>query len=83
MADIQIRSVDKEMAQAAKERAAATHRTLSDYVKDLIESDLEAQRTRTRMQALLAEIEAADHKPVDLADTAAALATARDELGIG
>lgn len=83
MADIQIRSVDKEMAQAAKERATATHRTLSDYVKDLIKSDLESQRTRTRMQALLAEIDAAEHKPVDRADTAAALATARGELGIG
>ncbi|MDQ3359514.1 MAG: hypothetical protein M3520_11965 [Actinomycetota bacterium] len=81
MADIQIRSVDEQLARDAKARAAETHRTLSDYVKALIEQDLRAARSRERMQRLLQEIDAGPHARVDRRQTAAALSDIRREMG--
>ena len=57
---IQVRSVDERMARAAKERASATHRSLSTYIKDLISADLEraSSAERQRVNEILAAVEA-------------------------
>lgn len=82
MADLQIRSVDEGLARQAKARAAQTHRSLSDYLKSLIEADLAAAGRADDMRRVLAEI--ADDKEQQLAsraETAAALAQVRREMG--
>lgn len=81
--NIQIRSVDEDLAAAAKERARATNRTLSDYVKDLIARDVDAHDDATHWQQLLSEIAADPDRPaVDRRETTAALRQVRRELGI-
>lgn len=77
---IQVRSVDERMARAAKERASATHRSLSTYIKDLISADLERASSAERMAALLGEIHR-DGPIVDRGETAAALREVRREMG--
>ena len=77
---IQVRSVDEGLARAAKERASATHRSLSTYIKDLISADLEAASSAERMSALLAEIRQ-DNPRVSREDTATALHDVRREMG--
>lgn len=81
MADIQIRSVDEHLAREAKARAAQTHRTLSDYIKNLIQRDLEAAAQTQQMRALLAEIQADQQSLVPRSSTASALAEVRREMG--
>lgn len=81
VADIQIRSVDERLAREAKARAAATHRTLSDYVKSLIEQDLRAASSVAQMELLLREIDSDPAAPADRNRTAAALADVRREMG--
>ena len=77
---IQVRSVDEGLARAAKERASATHRSLSTYIKDLISADLEAAGSAERMSALLTEIRR-DNPRVSREETAAALRDVRREMG--
>lgn len=81
MADIQICSVDEGLARQAKARAAQTHRSLSDYLKSLIEADLAAAGRTDDMRRLLAEIEDDQEQPVSRAETSAALAQVRREMG--
>ncbi len=77
---IQVRSVDEGLARAAKQRAIATHRSLSTYIKDLICADLERAGSADRMAALLAEIHE-DSPKVSRAETASALRDVRREMG--
>lgn len=81
MADIQIRSVDEGLARQAKARAAQTHRSLSDYLKSLIEADLEAAGRADDMRRVLAEIEDDREQLASRAETSAALAEVRREMG--
>ncbi len=81
MADIQIRSVDEGLARQAKARAAQTHRSLSDYLKSLIEADLEAAGRADDMRRVLAEIADDREQLASRAETAAALAQVRREMG--
>lgn len=81
MADIQIRSVDEGLARQAKARAAQTHHSLSDYLKSLIEADLAAAGRAHDMRRLLAEIEDDKEQPISRAETSAALAQVRREMG--
>ncbi len=81
MADLQIRSVDEALAQAAKAKAAADHLTLSDYVKHLIQRDLDAASRLATMRSLLAEIGEDAPTHVSRLDTAAALTEARRDMG--
>lgn len=75
--NIQVRAVDDGLARAAKARADATHRSLSAYIRDLIERDLAEADSRTTMQRLLQEI-ADDARPrASRAATAEALAEVR------
>lgn len=83
MADIQVRSVDEQMARRAKARAAETRRSLSDYVKDLIPRDLETTQRGEQMRCLLQEIGEDQQAPVDRAQTSSALADVRREMGTG
>lgn len=79
--NIQVRGVDESLAAAAKARAHATHRSLSSYVRDLIERDLAESDARLAMRRLLREI-ADDRGPrVSRDATAAALADVRREMG--
>lgn len=83
MADLQIRSVDEALARDAKARAAQTHRTLSDYVKNLIQRDLQTATQIQEMRALIAEIQEDKQTLVSRASTASALAEVRREMGTG
>lgn len=78
--NIQVRAVDDDLARAAKARAEATHRTLSAYIRDLIERDLAAHDAQSEMSRLLHEIRADGPRHVSRDDTAAALAQVRSEL---
>lgn len=81
--NIQVRSVEEGLAAAAKERAWATNRTLSDYVKDLIVRDVEAHDDAAHWQHLLSEIAADPDRPaVDRRETTSALRQVRQELGV-
>lgn len=77
--NIHVRAVDDDLAAAAKRRAAATHRSLSSYVRDLIAEDVNRHDSRARMRELLEEI-ANDNPGLDRETTAAALAEARREF---
>lgn len=80
--NIHVRAVDDRLAEAAKARAAATHRSLSSYVRDLIEQDIARHESRRAMAALLDEIAADAQRPqVSRSETAAALAAAKREIG--
>jgi hypothetical protein len=79
---IQVRGVVERLAAAAKARADATHRSLSAYIRDLIERDLAESDSRLAMRRLLPEI-ADDPRPrVSRETTAAALAQVRGEVGV-
>lgn len=81
--NLQIRSVDKEMAAAAKAEAARRRMSLSDYLKSLIARDL-AERSATRRRAVLyAEIAETAPRDVRHEDTASALADVRAEMRTG
>lgn len=80
--NIQVRSVDDALARAARERAAASHRSLSGYIKDLIERDLAESRARDALQAVLDEIEADEPWGVEEADVLAAVRDGRRDMGI-
>lgn len=79
--NIQVRAVDERLARAAKERASATHRSLSSYIRDLIERDLAESDSREGMRRLLAEIADGPRPRVTREASAAALAQARREIG--
>ena len=83
MADLQIRSVDEALAREAKARAARSHLTLSDYVKNLIQQDLQSAAAIQEMRALLAEIQEDEQTLVPKSATASALADVRREMGTG
>ena len=83
MADLQIRSVDEALARDAKARAAQTHVTLSDYVKNLIRKDLESAARIQEMRALIDEIQEDEQILVSRSSTASALAEVRREMGTG
>lgn len=79
---IQIRSVDKALARAAKEEAARRGMTLSDYLKGLIAADLDEEARLAGQRRVLDEI--ASQEPVaDLtpAATLEALRDVRREMG--
>lgn len=81
--NLQIRSVDETLAAAAKAEAARRHLSLSDYLKQLIQDDLDAQSAAARRAQLYAEI--ATNPPlsaVTAEDTSAALQQARQEMGL-
>ncbi|MGH8827806.1 MAG: FitA-like ribbon-helix-helix domain-containing protein [Jiangellaceae bacterium] len=81
--NIQVRGVDEKLALAARARADATHRSLSAYVRELIERDLAGSDSRLAMRRLLREI-ADDPRPRVARDaTPAALADVRREMGTG
>lgn len=81
--DIHVRVVDDRLAEAAKVRAKATHRSLSAYVRDLIERDLAQDKACRAMGDLLAEIAGDRERPhVPRTDTAATLADVHREPGI-
>lgn len=81
MTNIQVRAVDERLAQAAKERAKYTHRSLSAYIRDLIERDLADDASRRGMRDLLSEIATDPERPqVPRVDTASALADVRHEM---
>lgn len=79
--NIQVRAVDEGLARAAKAKAEATHRSLSAYIRDLIERDLAESEERRAMRELLAEIAADPTPPVPREVTAEALAQVRREMG--
>ncbi|MCK0112628.1 hypothetical protein MWU75_10795 [Ornithinimicrobium sp. F0845] len=81
--NLQIRSVDAEMAAAAKAEAARRRMSLSDYLKELIASDLAAHADARRRAALYDEIARTAPRTGTREDTAAALATVREEMGTG
>ena len=84
MTNIQVRAVDEQLAAAAKQRAERKGKSLSAYVRELIEHDLAADDRRRRMALLLAEIERDPDRPTIPRDqTAAALAAVRERLGAG
>ncbi|MDF8264371.1 FitA-like ribbon-helix-helix domain-containing protein [Luteipulveratus flavus] len=79
--NIQVRSVDDDLAEAAKRRAAETHRSLSAYVRDLIERDVAQHGARARMQGVLDEIRADVVRPqATRAQVLEALEQARREM---
>lgn len=78
--NIQIRSVDDDLAAAAKAEAARRRLSLSDYLKDLIVKDLEAGAALDRRQALYAEIARTAPTHVTRDETARALEQARRDL---
>ena len=81
--NLQIRSVDEALAAAAKAEAARRRLSLSDYLKELIEKDLQANSITARRERLFAEIRA--NPPIvglTAEDTAAAVAQAREEMGL-
>lgn len=81
--NIQIRSVDDDLAAAAKAEAARRRMSLSDYLKELIAQDLAARSATSHRAALYAEVARAAPPDVRHEDTAAALQQARRELNLG
>lgn len=81
--NLQIRSVDNEFATAAKAEAARRRMSLSDYLKELIRQDLARSSAEQRRCDLYDEIARTAPTGVDRAATAAALAQARREMGLG
>lgn len=81
--NLQIRSVDDGLAAAAKAEAARRRMSLSDYLKELIASDLAQQSSARRRRMLYAEIARTAPQGVQREDTSAALAQARQEMEIG
>ena len=81
--NLQFRSVDEEMAAAVKAEAARRRMSLSDYLKELIATDLAEHSAARRRAVLYAEIAATAPGTIRRADTAAALAEVRGEMGIG
>lgn len=78
---VHVSSVDERLVEAVKARAAATHRTLSAYIVDLIEHDLTADQARLRMRRLLSEIQADPRPLLDRRATSAALHEVRRDMG--
>lgn len=81
--NIQIRSVDDELAAAAKAEATRRRMSLSDYLKELIEQDLGARSAARHRADLYAQVSLSVPATVRRADTAAAVKRARRELGLG
>ncbi|WP_109474322.1 hypothetical protein [Ornithinimicrobium cavernae] len=81
--NLQIRSVDEEMAAAAKAEAARRRMSLSDYLKELIARDLAEHVASRHRAALYAEIAETSPRNVRREDTAGALAEVRREMGTG
>lgn len=80
--NIHVRAVEDWLAEAAKARAAASNRSLSAYVRDLIVHDVDRYAARQAMNALLYEIAADTERPrVHRGSTAAALAEAKRDIG--
>lgn len=80
---LQIRSVDNELAAAAKAEAARRRMSLSDYLKELIRQDLARSSAEQRRRELYDEITRTAPTGVGRAATATALAQARREMGLG
>lgn len=80
---LQIRSVDNEFAAAAKAEAARRQMSLSDYLKELIREDLARSSAEQRRSELYDEIARTAPTGVSRAATAAALAQAREDMGLG
>ncbi len=81
--NLQIRSVDDEFAAAAKAEAARRRMSLSDYLKELIHQDLTRSSAEKRRRELYDEVARTAPTGVSREETAAALAEARREMGLG
>ncbi len=81
--NLQIRSVDDEFAAAAKAEAALRRMSLSDYLKELIRQDLTRSSAEKRRRELYDEVVRTAPTGVSREATAAALAEARREMGLG
>lgn len=78
--NLQIRSVDENLAAAAKAEASRRHLSLSDYLKELIEKDVRANSAVARRERLWAEIRANPPLHVSRKDILAARDDARRDL---
>lgn len=81
--NLQIRSVDDELAAAVKAEAARRRMSLSDYLKELIAKDLAGHSAARRRERLYAQIAQTAPGHLSHEDTAEALAAVRRDMGIG
>ena len=77
---LQIRSIDAELADAARAEAARRRLTVSDYLKDLITRDLAARSATERRREVYAQISSAPSAAPVSSDT---LLGALDEVRRG